>query len=165
MKKYAKRILRITSGVGEGDTSLSAFDSALWHASIANYNLIKLSSVIPPFSEIRIESPGPMKETSFGNKLYCVVAEQRETTFGREAWAGLGWVQAKDGRGLFVEHEGASQAEVMRLIKNSLTSMMKYRKQKFGKINYQVVGTSCKDKPVCALVAAVYEEQDWATIK
>lgn len=156
----SRRIIHITSGVGEGDTPLSAFDAALFHASVANYNLIKLSSVIPPNSEIKVSSP-PINETSFGNKLYCVLAEQRETIFGREAWAGLGWVQTRDGRGLFVEHHGASQCEVMRLIKNSLTNMVKYRKQHFGKINYQVVGTSCKDKPVCALVAAVYEEEGW----
>ena len=158
------RIIRITSGVGEGDTTLSAFDSALWHASIANYNLVRLSSVIPPKSTIKLESP-EIKESSFGNKLYCVVADQREAIFGREAWAGLGWVQTRDGRGLFVEHHGASQCEVMRLIKNSLTNMVKYRKQRFGKINYQVVGISCKDKPVCALVAAVYEEEGWKPVK
>jgi len=160
MKSTKRRVIRITSGVGEGETDLAAFDQALWHASIANYNLIKLSSIIPPNSEIKIESPA-RNIKGFGNRLYVVLAEKREETFGREAWAGIGYVQAKDGRGLFVEHDGGSQAEVMRLIKNSLTSMMKYRSQKFGKIHYQVVGTSCQDKPVCALVAAVYEEQTW----
>lgn len=163
MTKIKRRVIRVTSGVGEGETLLSAFDSALWHASIANYNLIRLSSVIPPLSDIKVESH-KIDEKDFGKKLYCVYAEQREETFGREAWAGLGWVQAKDGRGLFVEHEGASQAEVMRLIKHSLTSMMKYRMQRFGKINYQVVGVSCEDRPVCALVAAVYEVEDWEQV-
>lgn len=163
MKKN-QRIIRITSGVGEGDTSLSAFDAALWHASIANYNLIRLSSVIPPQTNIKVESP-QVRDASYGNRLYCVVADQREAIFGRDAWAGLGWVQTRDGRGLFVEHHGASQAEVMRLIKNSLTDMIKYRKQKYGKINYQVVGISCTDRPVCALVAAVYEEEGWEPIQ
>lgn len=164
MKNEKKRIIRITSGIGEGETDLAAFDQALWHASIANYNLIKLSSIIPPNSEIKIESP-KRHPKSFGNKLYVVLAEKRETTFGREAWAGIGYVQTKDGKGLFVEHDGGSQAEVMRLIRNSLTSMMRYRSQKFGKINYQVVGTNCTDKPVCALVAAVYEEEGWTIAK
>lgn len=161
MKDRSQKIIRITSGIGEGETELAAFDQALWHASIANYNLIRLSSILPPSSKVVIEQPS-RKSTSFGNRLYCVYADKRESTFGRDAWAGLGWVQSDDGRGLFVEHEGGSQAEVARLIKNSLNSMMRYRSQKFGKMEYQIVGTSCVDKPVCALVAAIFTEESWA---
>lgn len=98
---------------------------------------------------------------SFGDRLYIVLAEKIETEKGREAWAGIGWVQTKDGRGLFVEHHGSQQAEVIRLINGSLTDMVQYRKEKFGDIHYQVVGTRCEDKPVCVLVAAVYKSEKW----
>lgn len=90
-----------------------------------------------------------------------VLAEKRESEKGREAWAGIGWVQSKDGRGLFVEHEGAQQAEVARLIKETLNDMIKYRKEKFGEIHYQVVGIRCQNKPVCVVVAAVYQAEGW----
>ena len=40
----------VTSGTGEGPTSLAAFDAALLDAGVANYNLICLSSIIPPGS-------------------------------------------------------------------------------------------------------------------
>ena len=150
----------VTSGTGEGKTSLSAFDAALWDAGIANYNLIKLSSVIPPKSKLETNNP-KSNDKSIGNRLYVVLSEKREKETDREAWAGIGWVQAKDGSGLFVEHHGSGQAEVVRLIKNSLTDMVKYRKTKYGEIQYQVVGKRCEGKPVCAIVAAVYEEQDW----
>ena len=40
--------IHLSSGTGEGPTPLAAFDAALWHASVANYNLLCLSSVIPP---------------------------------------------------------------------------------------------------------------------
>lgn len=36
------------SGVGEGMTSLNAFDAAVLAAGVGNTNLIKLSSIIPP---------------------------------------------------------------------------------------------------------------------
>lgn len=151
----------ISSGTGEGNTQLSAFDKALFNSGIANFNLIRLSSVIPPKSDIKIQPFDNNGKEGFGDRLYLVYAEKRESEAGREAWAGIGWVQAKDGRGLFVEHHGSQQAEVIRMINSSLTDMVKYRKDKFGEIHYQVVGVRCEDKPVCALVAAVYESEPW----
>lgn len=151
----------ISSGTGEGNTQLSSFDEALFNAGIANYNLIRLSSVIPPKSVLKIEPYEGNGKDGFGNRLYLVYAEKRESEKGREAWAGIGWVQTLDGRGLFVEHNGSQQAEVIRMINSSLADMVKYRTDEFGEIHYQVVGVRCEDKPVCALVAAVYESQVW----
>jgi len=156
-----KRTINITSGIGEGQTHLSAFDAALWEAGVANFNLIKLSSIIPPASAISVKQLKNNGKNSFGNKLYVVLACKKENERGREAWAGIGWVQAKDGRGLFVEHEGSQKTEVIRLIKESLIDMTKYRKEDYGEIQYQVAGVQCKDKPVCAVVIAVYESQNW----
>ena len=154
--------INTTSGTADGLTQLAAFDAALIHAGIANLNLIKLSSVIPPNSVLEICKP-EISEDHYGKKLYVVLSEKRESEKGREAWAGIGWVQGKNGRGLFVEQHGAQQAEVMRLIRDTLTNMVKNRgaENEYGPINYHVVGIACEDKPVCALVAAVYQVEDW----
>ena len=40
--------IRLSSGRGEGPTPLAAFDAALLDAGVSNYNLLPLSSVIPP---------------------------------------------------------------------------------------------------------------------
>lgn len=157
-----KKQISITSGTGKGSTQLAAFDAALWNAGIANFNLIKLSSVIPPESKVQTKELSNNGKEGFGNRLYVVLSEKRESEVGREAWAGIGWVQNKeDGRGLFVEHNGSQQAEVIRLIKESLSDMVKYRKEKYGEIHYQVVGKQCINKPVCAVVAAVYQQDEW----
>lgn len=37
----------IRSGVGQSDKQLSSFDKALWEAGVGNYNLVKLSSILP----------------------------------------------------------------------------------------------------------------------
>ena len=37
--------IHVASGLGTGPTKLSAFDAALNAAGVANYNIIKLSSV------------------------------------------------------------------------------------------------------------------------
>lgn len=157
-----KLSITITSGVGIGGTRLAAFDAALWNAGIANYNLIKLSSIIPPHSEVKSSKKITNgSDDVFGNKLFVVLAENRESEHGRKAWAGIGWVQSEDGRGLFVEQSGSQEAEVKRLIKETLQSMMKYRAERFGRINYKVVGIRCTDEPVCALCAAIYKEETW----
>ena len=157
-----KKQIFVTSGIGKGSTPLAAFDAALWDAGIANFNLIKLSSVIPPKSTVQTKSLSNNGKEGYGNRLYIVLAEKRESEVGREAWAGIGWAQNKeDGRGIFVEHNGSQQAEVIRLIKETLADMTKYRKEKFGEMHYQVVGMRCKNKPVCAVVAAVYQQQGW----
>ena len=44
--------LYLATAVGRGGTELAAFDAALVGAGVANFNLIRLSSVIPPNGEI-----------------------------------------------------------------------------------------------------------------
>lgn len=156
-------IINVVSGLGTGPTKLAAFDSALNHAGIANYNLIKLSSVIPPASKIKLNSQ-PLKNLpgNWGDRLYVVMAERRAETPNEEAWAGIGWVQdKKTGKGLFVEHEGNSEATVRRDIEQSLKALMATRNVDFGPIYMKVEGRMCSHEPVCALVVAVYQASDW----
>ncbi len=155
--------INLASGIGTGPTKLSAFDSALHHAGVANYNLIRLSSVIPPASKINVESQKADKlPGEWGDRLYVVMAEQRVDTPNDEAWAGIGWVQDKrTGKGLFVEHEGHNEETVRRDITQSLTALMATRNVDFGSIQMEVVGAVCKHMPVCALVVAVYQASDW----
>lgn len=155
--------IKISAGIGVGPTQLSAFDSALNHAGVANYNLIRLSSVIPPKSKIEVSGdtltnlPG-----EWGDRLYVVMAEQRASKPNEEAWAGIGWVQEKEsGKGLFVEHEGSSEKAVRSDITQSLQALMATRNVDFGEIQMEVIGTSCKHLPVCAMVVAVYQASDW----
>ena len=161
-------IIHIAKGVGKGPTKLTAFDAALNHAGIANYNLIKLSSVVPEESKIIINRgsiPAGKIPGKWGDKLYVVIAEEREDTPNAEAWAGIGWVQdRKTGKGLFVEHQGASEKSVKRDIKQSLEGLMATRNINFGKIHMVISGTSCTHLPVCALVVAVYQASDWENV-
>jgi arginine decarboxylase len=156
--------LHISSGIGNGPTTLAAFDSALNQAGVANYNLIRLSSVIPPGSEVVLHKGDavPHLPGNWGDRLYVVMAEQREARPNVEAWAGIGWVQdKKTGKGLFVEHEGSSEKAVRRDIEQSLTALMATRNVDFGSIKMHVVGGECRHHPVCAMVVAVYQVSDW----
>lgn len=157
--------IRITKGTGSGPTPLSAFDAALYAAGIGNYNLIHLSSVIPPnhIPVLRQVEDNERVDT-YGTRLYLVYAAQTISTRGMSAYSGLGWVLTEEDptRGLFVEHIGHSEQEVQRQIEETLTSMVSYRKEKYGPINSAITGVECVDKPVCAIVAAVYENEPWS---
>jgi arginine decarboxylase len=153
--------ITVTYGIGEGPTELAAFDKALFDAGVANYNLIKLSSMIPPGSSVSV-GKAKLNDKAHGDKLYVVLAEQRESQPGTEAWAGIGWViDGKGTKGMFVEHEGHSEAAVKKQIEESLTSMRKYRPDGYGSVQMKIVGTKCKKEPVCALVCAVYKSEGW----
>ena len=156
--------IHIAAGVGSAPTKLAAFDTALVNAGIANYNLIKLSSVIPEHTQIVVHKGKIRKNPGkWGDRLYTVMAEERADTPNVEAWAGIGWVQTKTGAGLFVEHEGASKTAVEQDIRDSLEALMKNRKMNPAdfKIHMKIAGITRKRNPVCALVVAVYQASDW----
>jgi len=159
------RTIEIACGTGTGPNTLAAFDSALCATGIANFNLLRLSSVIPPSTEVK-----PMSDKvspipgEWGDRLYVVMAEQRVNEPGAEAWAGIGWVQeAESGKGLFVEHEGFSADEVRTDILDSLESLVASRPgTTFGPPRFVLHGAVCDGTPTCALAVAVYETATWS---
>ena len=113
--------ISLRTGSGSGRTLLSAFDHALQSAGVADFNLVTLSSVIPPGSRLRHVSntlPG-----GHGDLLFCVRAEAYAEHSGDIAWAGLGWCVDETGGGLFVEHHGGSEESVVEQIELSLGDM------------------------------------------
>jgi arginine decarboxylase len=154
--------IRLTSGIGHGPNTLSAFDGALRSAGIANFNLLRLSSVIPTGAVLEKPTPAPLElDGGWGDRLYVVLAEWRIDQPG-EAWAGIGWVQDEEtGRGLFVEHEGDVRSVVEDQIEASLASLCAGRRQSFGPARMEVAGTPYLGEPTCALVAAVFESEPW----
>ncbi len=156
--------ISIVTGAGTGPTKLAAFDAALRQAGIANYNILTLSSVIPPKSKIIVEDSIPKGQMlgTWGDRLYVVMAEKRVDALGEEAWAGIGWVQDEEtGKGLFVEHEDNSKQAVQQDIEATLKSLMDGREDSFGDIQSEIIGITCESEPVCALVCAVYQSAPW----
>lgn len=148
----------VTWGIGEGETKIIAFDKALYDAGIPNYNLIKLTSIIPKKSEVIIKKL-KTNHKEFGKKAYVVLSERYESQKGKKAVAGLGWIVSKEG-GIFVEHSNSNREAVTSCIKKSLEHMASYRKMK-GKIKMKIVEKMCKNKPVCVVVVAVYRSEKW----
>ncbi len=153
--------ISIATGTGTGPTPLAAFDEALRTTGVSMYNLIPLSSVIPPGATVERQAFRSSLD-EYGHRLYVVMARQGAQEAGAEAWAGLGWTQdIHDGRGLFVECEGASEAAVRQDIEAALCSMMAARDRVYGPIDCELAGIECCGEPVCALVIAVYKSEGW----
>lgn len=154
--------INIVTSSGKAKTMLGAFDAALVNAGIANMNLLCLSSVIPPNTEIVFEKP-EILERDFGKKLYVVMA-RRETDKKEKIAAGIGWVIEKNNRfGLFVEHDGATVDEVKNLITDTLNGMMKSRDEyKFSEIQFAISETTnMNGESSCVISVATYGIDGW----
>lgn len=161
--------IKIVKAIGEGSTLLSAFDNALRNGGVSNYNLIRLSSIIPPNSKITKINQYETPPEEFGHRLYVVMADIRSNQAGKYIAAGIGWYQLEDGRGFFVEHEiigetkVAVKSEIDSRIQNTLRDMCKFRKIEFKDklVKSSISLAKIKDKPTCAQVLAVYQSEGW----
>lgn len=95
------KVIYVVKGKGIGKTKKSSFDMALKSAEIENFNLIPLSSVIPPGTELIIETKYP-KVVIPGTMQPVVMAEVTSNKQGEKISAGVGWRQSRYG-GIFVE--------------------------------------------------------------
>lgn len=153
--------IAMAQGLGRGPTLLAAFDAALLDAGVANYNLLCLSSVIPPGSRIerrRWHTP----PQAWGQRLCCVLSQAREDRPGHSVHAGIGWVQdAAAGHGLFVELHDHDRGRLQQDLAATLHSMQHQRGVDLGPVHTEIASARCEGEPVCALVIAVYASQAW----
>ena len=176
----ARLRIDVAAATGVGPTSLAAFDEALRGAGVQNFNLLRLSSVIPPGSVVTPAAPRSAAEPSprtidlrstsvppavgggWGDRLYAVWAFESAHVLGQEAWAGIAWLQdPSDGRGLFVEHEGASESQVREELSASLTFIARTRGLDHLPQHEVVIGARCEGEPVGALVIAPFATESW----
>lgn len=161
--------IKVVKSVGEGSTLLSAFDNALQNAGVSNYNLVRLSSIIPPGTKVSNISHYETPPEEFGHKLYLVMADIRSNEAGKYIAAGIGWYQLEDNRGYFVEHEVigetkiAVKSEIDQRIRNTLKDMCKFRKTTFNEkqVHTAISIAKINNKPTCAQVLAVYQSEGW----
>lgn len=151
--------INITYGVGIGDTDLAAFDAALFDAGIANFNLIKLSSIIPPHANL-IYGKVDLNNIDVGSKLYAVYTYHVATKQGESACAGLGWKYTKNYGGIFVEYSSNNYTTTHNYIESTLNSMNRYRHIKSENI-IKIIESSYQKQSICSIIAALYKIENW----
>ena len=163
--------IEVATAIGVGRTPISSFDHALWRCGIHNYNLIPLSSVVPPGSEVvvmdRCQRPGG----EWGHRLYVVMAASRSAQAGAVVAAGLGWAQWGDGRGVFVEHhaeypegspeeiEAAMDCHLVTAIRD-LCAIRQITGERV-EIQRRIAAARVGAEPTTALAVAVYQAEGW----
>ena len=81
--------LFFTKGVGRHKEKLSSFELALREAGIEKYNLVYVSSILPPNCKIISKEEG-LKYLSPGEILYCVMARIENNEHNRLGAASIG---------------------------------------------------------------------------
>src|SRR5881398_2481268 len=100
---YVPRKIFLTKGVGKHREKLSSFEMALRSASIAQFNLVRVSSIFPPHS--KLIKPGQV--------LYVVMSENGTNEPHRLVAASVGVAIPKDRSqyGYLSEHHSFGQTE------------------------------------------------------
>lgn|SRR3989344_7327878 len=84
-----------TKGVGVHKDALAAFESALRDAGIEKYNLVYVSSILPPNCKIIPKEEG-LKELKAGQIVFCVMARNQTNEPNRLISSSIGVAVPKD---------------------------------------------------------------------
>lgn len=140
----------LVKGTGEGITTLNAFDRALLEAGIGDFNLIKVSSIIPPEAR-KVNLPSIPK----GALVPTVYSKISSSMTGEVISACVGAGISKEGMGLLYEFSHKGSAEVAeKIVKNMVRDGFKMRGLTLN--DYHVVSAEHKVKKIgCAVCGAV----------
>ena len=156
-------LIRVSHGAGTGPTRMAAFDAALHAAGVADFNLLRLSSVIPPSAVVQ-QVPGiEQVKGGTGDILYCVYAAAYASNPGERAWAGLAWATRADGAGggVFVELTASSEMLLRRDLHATIEAMSRTRHGTLQPAGMTMSSAVCIDHPVCAVTLATYRAVGW----
>jgi len=102
----------LTKGVGKSKEKLTSFELALRNAGIAEYNLVRVSSIFPPQCRMLSRQEGE-KHLTPGQVLFVVMSENASNEPNRQLAASVGVALPKDkGRyGYLSEHHSFGMTE------------------------------------------------------
>ena len=104
------KMMFLTKGVGVDKNRLSSFELALRNAGIERFNLVHVSSILPPLCKIVPQSEG-LRHLEAGEIVYCVMARNETDEPNRLISASIGVAMPKDRKqyGYLSEHHAFGQ--------------------------------------------------------
>lgn len=95
------------SGIGKHEDRLMSFELALRDAGIEKFNLVPVSSILPPGCVV-VEKEEGLKKLHPGEIVFCVMARYTSCDEGKEIFASIGVAipDNKDLNGYIAEHSG-----------------------------------------------------------
>lgn len=112
MAEFVPTRVFLTKGVGRHREKLQSFEMALRQARIAQFNLVRVSSIFPPGCRIITRSEGVMR-LSPGQVVHCVLSDNATNEPHRliAASVGLSTPKNKEYHGYLSEHHSFGQNE------------------------------------------------------
>ena len=106
------KMMFLTKGVGVDKNRLSSFELALRNAGIERFNLVHVSSILPPLCKIVPRSEG-LRHLEAGEIVYCVMARNETDEPNRLISASIGVARPRDRKqyGYLSEHHAFGQTE------------------------------------------------------
>ncbi len=140
----------IVAAAAEADHALTAFDAALLKAGIANVNLVRISSILPP--ECRKEENGiAFPPGAFVPTAYGAISSEKEGALLAAA-VGIGF--SRDSIGVIMEHAGhCSEQESREKVKEMIEEAFANRGLEL--YNIEIKGVEHRVKKAGAALAAV----------
>lgn len=139
-------------GKGEGKTHLTAFDKALLSAGIGNYNLLKVSSILPPHVEITESFSVPL-----GALLPVAYGSLTSEEPGQRIAAaiGIGIPVNPEEVGLIMEFTGyCSAKEAMEIVEDMVRESFEMRNQALKEVRSKAI-EHIVEKIGCVIAATV----------
>lgn len=122
------------AGAGNGNTELNSFDAALISAGMGNYNLLKVSSILPPkctyYDRITVDE---------GQPVYVAYASlttaQRHVLMS--AVIGIGIPKDSNNTGVIMEYSGyCDKKHAQDIVSKMVTDAMRKREYEIERIEY-----------------------------
>jgi arginine decarboxylase len=153
-------LIRVVWGSGTGPTAMASYDAALADAGVHNYNLVTVSSMLPPGADVEAVGTAPDLGT-VGGRLTVVEGRATASEPGHVS-AGLAWSQSPEG-GLFYEAAGPTDAaDVEERVRRGLAAGEDLRDAwSFGEPEVRVESAGVEPGThTTAVVLAVYGDAD-----
>ncbi|NMB44995.1 MAG: arginine decarboxylase, pyruvoyl-dependent [Firmicutes bacterium] len=120
----------LCAGAAEGSSRLNAFDNALLEAEIGNFNLLKVTSILPPGAEY-VETlevpPGSLMPIAYGS----IVGDQAGELIAAAVGVGL----SEDTFGVIMEYSGkCSRLEAEEMVEEMVREAFRTREMQLVKV-------------------------------
>ncbi|MCM1269845.1 MAG: arginine decarboxylase, pyruvoyl-dependent [Faecalibacterium sp.] len=148
MKKYF-----ICSSIGSGNFELTSFDNALLNSGISNYNLVKVSSILPVHMALKTSIDIPE-----GNVLYTAYASKTTNKKNEVVSAAIavGIPNNPKNVGVIMEYSGiCHKSEAEQYVKMMVVEAMNNRDYQIKEIVCQASEVVCNGKNYVTAFAAL----------
>ncbi|GGM78371.1 putative pyruvoyl-dependent arginine decarboxylase [Thermogymnomonas acidicola] len=114
MNDFVPKKVFFTRGVGRSSSQLQSFEEALRDAGIAQFNLVSISSIFPPYAEVVPREEG-LKMLSPGQIIFTVLARNSSDELNRMVSSAIGLAIPRDRSrwGYLSEHHSFGETENM----------------------------------------------------